>query len=210
MKIKTYPDRISDWFSDRFSSYYWHGNREEKKVYLTFDDGPTPIVTDFVLKELTKFDFKATFFCIGDKIEQFPKIYKQLLEQGHATGNHTQHHLNAWKTSHGKYIKDIETCSRQVNSRLFRPPYGRITGSLTTSLVNNGYKIVLWDLLSGDFDQRRTAASCLENLKKNTRNGSVIVFHDSEKSYDKLQKILPQYLEFLKDQGWKSESITMD
>ncbi|AGC76866.1 peptidoglycan/xylan/chitin deacetylase (PgdA/CDA1 family) [Nonlabens dokdonensis] len=210
MKIKTYPDRISDWFSDRFSSYYWHGDREKKKVYLTFDDGPTPIVTDFVLKELTKFDFKATFFCIGDKVEQFPRTYNQLLEQGHAIGNHTQHHLNAWKTSSIKYMEDVEKCAQQVNSQLFRPPYGRITGSLTKSLVDKGYKIVLWDLLSGDFDQRRTAASCLENLKTNTRNGSVIVFHDSDKSYKMLQEILPQYLEFLKDQGWKSDSITAD
>ncbi len=208
MKIKTYPDYIHDWFSGRFPNYYWHGNREERKVYLTFDDGPTPIVTDFVLEQLSQYDFKATFFCIGDKVNQFPKTYEQVKRDGHSIGNHTHHHLNAWKTNRSIYLKDVELCATYVVSKLFRPPYGRITGRITNELIDKGYRIVLWDILSGDFDESRTAASCLENLKKNTRNGSVIVFHDSDKSYKKLKEILPPYLEFLKNNEWKSTSIT--
>lgn len=164
-------------------------------------------MTDFVLAQLEKFQFKATFFCIGDKVKQFPETYNQILENDHQVGNHTQHHLNAWNTSSDSYIDDVSECAKQVHSKLFRPPYGRITINVTKRLLEKGYKIVLWDVLSGDFDQNRTVTSCLKNLKKNTKNGSIIVFHDSEKSFQKLQEILPEYLNFIKNKGWNSKVI---
>lgn len=190
-----------------FKNYYWHGNREEKTVYLTFDDGPTPLVTDYVIDLLSQYGFKATFFCIGDKVDRYPETYKLLENKGHRVGNHTYHHLNAWTTKRDMYLNDINECRKVVDTKLFRPPYGRITRDVTQGLIKKGYKIVLWDVLSGDFDQSRTSESCLKNLKKNTRNGSVIVFHDSDKSFEKLKVILPEYLVFLKRKGWNSESI---
>ena len=191
-----------------FKNYYWHGNREEKTVYLTFDDGPTPLVTDYVIDLLSQYGFKATFFCIGDKVDRYPETYKLLENKGHRVGNHTYHHLNAWTTKRDMYLNDINECRKVVDTKLFRPPYGRITRDVTQRLIKKGYKIVLWDVLSGDFDQSRTSESCLKNLKKNTRNGSVIVFHDSDKSFEKLKVILPEYLAFLKRKGWNSESIS--
>ncbi|MEO9953203.1 polysaccharide deacetylase family protein [Nonlabens sp.] len=191
-----------------FKNYYWHGNRGEKTVYLTFDDGPTPLVTDFVTDLLSQYGFKATFFCIGDKVDRYPETYRLLKNQKHQIGNHTYHHLNAWTTKRKTYLDNVNECSKVVNTKLFRPPYGRITPSVTKKLIKKGNKIVLWDVLSGDFDQSRTSESCLKNLKKNTRNGSVIVFHDSDKSFEKLKVILPEYLAFLKEKGWESKSIS--
>lgn len=191
-----------------FKNYYWHGNRGEKTVYLTFDDGPTPLVTDYVINLLSQYGFKATFFCIGDKVDRYPETYRLLKNENHQIGNHTYHHLNAWTTKKNRYLDDIDECSKVVDTKLFRPPYGRITRALTQRLIKKGYKIVLWDVLSGDFDQSRTSESCLKNLKKNTRNGSIIVFHDSDKSFEKLKVILPEYLAFLKEKGWNSKSIS--
>ena len=203
-----YPDRVPDWFSKLFSSYHWHGDREDKKVHLTFDDGPTPEATEFVLRELAKHRFQATFFCIGDQVAKNPEIYDLVQENGHRVGNHSFHHLNAWNTSKDDYLNNVDHCAELVSSNLFRPPYGHITVKTATGLKEKGYKIILWDVLSGDFDPNRTSDSCLKALKKNTRNGSVIVFHDSEKSFEQLQKILPSYLEFLKENGWTSKVIS--
>ncbi|PPK96945.1 peptidoglycan/xylan/chitin deacetylase (PgdA/CDA1 family) [Nonlabens xylanidelens] len=191
-----------------FKNYYWHGNRGEKTVYLTFDDGPTPLVTDYVINLLSQYGFKATFFCIGDKVNRYPETYRLLKNENHQIGNHTYHHLNAWTTKKNRYLDNIDECSKVVETKLFRPPYGRITSAVTQRLIKKGYKIVLWDVLSGDFDQSRTSESCLKNLKKNTRNGSIIVFHDSDKSFEKLKVILPEYLAFLKEKGWNSKSIS--
>lgn len=203
-----YPDRVPDWFSNLFSNYYWHGDREYKRVYLTFDDGPTPEATEFVLSELAKHQFEATFFCIGDQVAKNPEIYELVQEKGHRVGNHTFHHLSAWSASKEEYLNNVDQCAELVNSNLFRPPYGRITGKVAKDLKEKGYKIILWDVLSGDFDLSRTADSCLEALKKSTRKGSVIVFHDSLKSFQQLQRILPPYLEFLKENGWTSKAIS--
>lgn len=202
-----YPDTIKDWFSGLFSGYLWHGSRKDKTVYITFDDGPDPVVTRFVLQELEKHQFKATFFCTGDGVQRHPDVYREILESGHQVGNHTFRHLNSWQTATSRYLNDIDKASELIDSKLFRPPYGRITPRISTLLRAQGYKIVLWDLLSGDFDHKRTAASCLKNLKKNTRNGSVIVFHDSEKAFEKLHVILPAYFEFLKEKGFATSVL---
>lgn len=202
-----YPDIIKDWFSGLFSGYLWHGSRTDKVVYITFDDGPHPVVTPYVLQELERYDFKATFFCIGDCVQRHIDIYDFLSIKGHSVGNHTFHHLNSWKTTTTSYLEDVDLANSVINSPLFRPPYGRITPKTAKNLRVQGYKIVLWDVLSGDFDKDRTAASCLSNLKKNTRNGSIIVFHDSEKAFEKLKVILPDYFRFLKSEGYETAVI---
>lgn len=202
-----YPDRLPDWFTRWFSNYHWHGDRDEKFVYLTFDDGPTPIVTDFVLDLLDKYGFKATFFCIGDCVRQHPVIYNRIVTAGHSVGNHTMHHLNEWKTKESAYLNNIETASKYIDSKLFRPPYGKLLPNTAKHICNKGYNIIMWDVLSGDFDHKRSAYSCLKSIEKNTKKGSVIVFHDSEKAYDKLKEVLPSFFEFLKACGYSSKAI---
>ncbi|ARN78275.1 polysaccharide deacetylase family protein [Nonlabens spongiae] len=196
--MRWYPDRIPHWIPKVFKGLTWHKSRARKEIYLTFDDGPTPIVTDKVLEILRDYGVKATFFCIGDCVKRHPDIYQRLLDQGHRVGNHTFNHLNAWKTSWQEYLDNTGQAAQLISSNLFRPPYGKITSSVVKKLKSKGYKVVMWDVLSGDFDTSRSASSCLENLKKNTRNGSIVVFHDSEKAQERLLEILPEYLEFLK------------
>lgn len=202
-----YPDRIPDWFCNLFTGYYWHGDRELKTVYLTFDDGPTPMVTTFVLEQLQRVDFKATFFLIGDRVSRHQNIKEELLLKGHRIGNHTHNHLNAWKTSVHEYIENVEKATSLIDSTLFRPPYGKIKPSISRKLRDQGFKMVLWDVLSGDFDTNRPPTSCLASLKKNTKNGSIIVFHDSEKAAPILKEILPEYLDWLKNKGYCSKAI---
>lgn len=197
-----YPDRIPDGLSRFFKRYFWHGDREVKTVYLTFDDGPTPLVTDFVLNELAVHRYKATFFLIGNSVKRQPELKNKVLQQGHQIGNHTYHHLNNWKHSTAAYISDVKLAEEVIDSKLFRPPYGRIKKSSARKLRALGYQIILWDTLSGDFDRKRSAKSCLNGLKKNTKNGSVIVFHDSEKAFPILHEILPPYLQWLKEKGY--------
>ncbi len=205
--MRWYPDRIPDWIPRVFNGLTWHKSRTEKTVYLTFDDGPTPIVTDKVLEILRDYDVKATFFCIGDCVQRRPEIYQQLLNHGHRVGNHTFNHLNARKTSRQEYLNNIDQAKKLISSNLFRPPYGKITPRLAKNLKSAGYEVVMWDVLSGDFDTSRSAASCLENLKRNTRNGSIVVFHDSEKAQERVLEILPEYLGFLGREGYKCGSL---
>ncbi|WP_124978850.1 polysaccharide deacetylase family protein [Nonlabens xiamenensis] len=205
--MKTYPDRIGSIIPRIFGNYFWHGDRSKNQIYLTFDDGPTPGVTDFVLDQLKEYACKGTFFCIGDRVRRFPQLLERLQQEGHAVGNHTHQHLNAWKTRQKTYIHNVDMAAEVIPSLLFRPPYGRITPSLGRRLRNKSYQIVMWDLLSGDFDQQRSADSCLANLMRNTRNGSVVVFHDSEKSANQLKEILPPYLQFIRDKGWDAVTI---
>jgi len=205
--MRWYPDTIKDWFSSLFSGYLWHGSRKEKTVFITFDDGPHPEVTPYVLHELHKHEFKATFFCIGDCVKRHTDLYQKLIDSNHAVGNHTFHHLNNWKTATDNYLDDIYKASSIIDSKLFRPPYGRITGKAAKQLRLQGYNIIMWDVLSGDFDKNRTIASCLKNLKRNTKNGSIIVFHDSEKAFEKLKTLLPEYFKFLKENGFKTAVI---
>lgn len=205
--MKTYPDHIPSWFSDRFTSFLWHKDRTQPVVYLTFDDGPTPIVTDYVLNLLAQYDFKATFFCIGNRVKKFPELYARLQSEGHAIGNHTYNHLNAWKSTRWHYLRNVDKAAIYINSKLFRPPYGKLSTGKYQHILKRDYTIVLWDVLSGDFDKDRSAASILKNVCLNTKNGSIIVFHDSDKSFEKLKAVLPEYFLFLKQQGFKSAAI---
>ncbi len=182
---------------------------DDPAVYITFDDGPHPAATPFVLEQLEKYNALATFFCVGNNVTRYPEIYKQLLEKGHTTGNHTYNHLNGWRTDTDVYIKNIEKAKEQINSMLFRPPYGRIKISQFRKIRQNnpGWNICMWDILSGDFDKGITSQQCLDNVLANINPGSIIVFHDSEKAWERMSYALPYVLEYCQKQGWKMKAL---
>jgi peptidoglycan-N-acetylglucosamine deacetylase len=164
------------------------------EVYLTFDDGPVPGVTDKVLDLLRAADKKATFFCIGDNVRKSPALYQRILDEGHRVGNHTYHHVNGWRTSTDAYVEDAGRCAELVNSGLFRPPYGRITLS-QFKVLQPMYKVIMWDVLSGDFDEALDAAACTRNVLENYSRGSIIVFNDSEKAAPRMLPALEAVLQ---------------
>jgi peptidoglycan/xylan/chitin deacetylase (PgdA/CDA1 family) len=173
-------------------------------VYLTFDDGPHPVATPFVLEQLCLFNAKATFFCIGKNVTQYGDIFEQIKADGHAVGNHTHNHLNGWKTDNKTYITNIAAAHKSIGSHLFRPPYGRIkrAQAYLISASAQPFKIFMWDVLSADFDTGITPQQCLDNVLKNIQPGSIIVFHDSVKAWDRMSYALPRVLAFCKEKGW--------
>ncbi len=174
----------------------------QKKIYLTFDDGPIPVITPWVLDLLKDENIKATFFCVGENAKEYPEIYQRILDEQHAVGNHTYNHLNGWNMHSNKYLENIEKCAEFVHSNLFRPPYGRIKKSQISKLKSH-YSIIMWDVLTGDYDRKTSPEKCLENAIKNTRNGSIIVFHDSVKAYKNLRFALPQFIAHAKEKGFE-------
>ena len=185
----------------------WNKPRADKVIYLTFDDGPIPIVTPWVLKTLKTFDAKATFFCIGENISKNPDIFNQLKAEGHAIGNHTFNHLNGWKTDDEAYIGNYHKCQEITNTGLFRPPFGRIKRSQIKKLTEQKAKIIMWDILSGDFDTKISPEKCLNNILKYTENGSIIVFHDSLKAWDRMAYTLPKALAYWTELGYRFETL---
>jgi peptidoglycan/xylan/chitin deacetylase (PgdA/CDA1 family) len=189
----------------------------ENKIYLTFDDGPTPEITEWVLAELKKHQAKATFFCIGKNVTNHAAIFLKTIDEGHSIGNHTYNHLNGWNTETENYLDNIALCKSEINklhsefsnqrSELFRPPYGKINKSQSKKLRQLGSKIIMWDVLSADFDQTITPEKCLENVVQNVKSGSIIVFHDSVKAFKNLEYTLPRSLEILKQRGFIFETI---
>lgn len=232
-----------------FTNQVWDIPNSEKKVYLTFDDGPTPEVTEWVLSILKQHDIKATFFCIGDNIRKHPELFQKVVAEGHHIGNHTYNHLQGWKTSDKDYLENVNSCEEAIrkqitdstwqkaddrqettenileknessnnqktatcnlqtaNCGLFRPPYGKIRPSQSARLRKKGYKIIMWDVLSADFDLRITPEKCLDNVIKNTSQGSIIVFHDSRKAFKNLEYTLPKTIEILKEKGFLFDTI---
>lgn len=193
-----------------FNDYTWNFPQDEKAVYLTFDDGPHPYITPWVLEELKKHEAYATFFCIGKNVEENKETYESILNQGHATGNHTFQHLNGWKTNDETYVQDVIKASRLIHSNLFRPPYGKIKvkqARYITDAFKNKINIIMWDTLSGDFDKNYSAEQCIRNVIEHVENGSIIVFHDSEKAYPNLKQTLPVVLEYLSKEGYKLKKI---
>ena len=187
----------------------WNKTRDHKVIYLTFDDGPIPDVTDFVLKTLNSFSAKATFFCIGDNILKYPQIFESIKNDGHGIGNHTFNHLKGWDTSDDVYFQNFQKCQGQTDTNLFRPPYGRIKKSQIAQIKSSypEMKIIMWDTLSGDFDTKLSPERCLTNVIKYTRNGSIIVFHDSLKAFDRLYYTLPKVLEHFSQLGYRFEQL---
>ena len=199
------------WLKKIYSSYLWNIDTKKKILYLTFDDGPHPEATPFILTELKKYDALATFFCIGKNVLAWPDIYKRILDEGHSVGNHTQNHLNGWKTNNKRYMSDIAEATKYIDSDLFRPPYGRITSfqarNLRSAMRGRKAKVVMWDVLSADFDPSITPEKCMENVIFNSKPGSVIVFHDSEKAFPKIKYCLPKILNFFFEKGYRFDAL---
>jgi len=202
------------WIKKIFSSYVWSIPTSSKVVYLTFDDGPHPIITSWVLDELKKYNAKATFFCIGNNVAQHGAIYERLIREGHAIGNHTHHHLNGWKTSTPDYLADVTIASKMMATNLFRPPYGRIRSTqakgLNKAMHVTRSKVIMWDVLSADFDTTISPQQCTKNVLENVRPGSIIVFHDSQKAFPNLEYALPIVLTTLQHEGYRFEEMLME
>ena len=200
-----------------YPTLIWQMDTQDKCLYLTFDDGPHETATPFVLDTLKQFDAKATFFCIGKNVYQHKSLYDRILAEGHTVGNHTQNHANGWDTNNYYYIKDVQIASELIHSNLFRPPYGRIKRSQINALQNkdadyeenSSFNIIMWSVLSGDFDQKISKEKCLKNVKKNTENGSIIVFHDSAKAFENMKYALPKTLEHFSKEGFQFKAINI-
>lgn len=181
-----------------FPELIWHFSSREKSednfLYLTFDDGPTPEVTPWVLDCLREYNARGTFFCLGRNVDRYPELYRRILDEGHAVGNHTYSHLKGWRTRDPEYIDDIRLASQNIDSSLFRPPYGRFRKNQIRE-IRKDYDIVMWDVLSQDYDMNVSPRKCLSNVVSNTRPGSIVVFHDSQKARKNLFYTLPQVLE---------------
>ncbi len=187
-------------------TFTWRIPTEEKVIYLTFDDGPIPEVTPWVLDTLRRFNAKATFFCVGDNVKKHPSVFQQVLAEEHAVGNHTFNHLNGWDSENISFFHNVRHCAKLVKSSLFRPPYGRLTPKQSQFLTRH-YKIVMWDVLSGDFDQTISKENCLSNVMASTKRGSIIVFHDSQKAAERMMYTLPHVLEHFAGKGYRFESL---
>lgn len=195
------------WLKKLFNRYTWAIATTEKVLYLTFDDGPHPVATPFVLKQLENYKATASFFCLGKNVNAYPGIYADILEKGHTVGNHTYNHLNGWKVDNEVYVKNIEKASGVIRSGLFRPPYGRITRKAGRILLSKGFEIIMWDVLSGDFDQKILPGKCERNVTARAAPGSIIVFHDSEKAFKNLQHALPEVLKYFSEKGYVFRAI---
>lgn len=198
------------WLKAIFPSYIWHVHTSEKVIYLTFDDGPIPVVTEFVLKTLGDFGAKATFFCIGDNVRKHPDIFQQIIDGHHSIGNHTFHHKNGWKTDVPEYIDNFHLCQAQlgITTQLFRPPYGRIRKA-QVRLLPPLTRVIMWDVLSGDFSKQITPETCLQQSIRHTRNGSIVLFHDSLKANDNMSYALPRFLNHFAELGYRFDALPM-
>jgi len=194
-----------------YPSLTWHKSRDQKVIYLTFDDGPIPDVTDFALKTLKSFNAKATFFCIGDNIHKHPDIFEKIKNDGHRIGNHTFNHLKGWKTPDEIYTKNFQKCQEITNTNLFRPPYGKISlfqaRHLRAAMKGRKPKVIMWDVLSADFDKRITKEQSLQFVILRSLPGSIVVFHDSEKASEKLYYALPKVLHHFSKKGFRFLSL---
>lgn len=189
-----------------YSRFTWNLKTHDKTVYLTFDDGPIPGPTDFVLEQLETYNAKATFFCIGDNVRKNPELFEKIKFAGHRIGNHTFNHLNGWQHNTGEYVNNVQIAEAYITSDLFRPPYGRIKKQQADVLISK-YKIIMWDVLSFDYDQEVSPEKCLHNVMNNVRPGSIVVFHDSLKAFKNLEYVLPKCLKSLKENGYLFAAI---
>jgi len=236
--MKPYLVQTPKFVQRLFPKRIWAFPASENTVYLTFDDGPIPEVTPWVLDLLKKYKAKATFFCIGDNIQKHPKLFRSIISEGHAIGNHTFNHLNGRKTPINEYVDNVNKAeevmsleskvgspkseeqrqssmlkgvegSYNVNRKLFRPPYGKMTSDQASALYKQGYKIVMWDVLSADFDTSISEEKCLQNVLQHIAPGSVLVFHDSLKAEKNLRYVLPKVLDYISEKGWNCAPITV-
>ena len=198
------------WLRAFYPNCTWKIPTKDKVIYISFDDGPHPEATPFVLEQLKAFNAKATFFCIGNNVLKHPNIFESILKAGHKVGNHTYDHLNGWKTETNVYLENIKDAASLIESNMFRPPYGRITKKQikavkeSTDLPN---QIIMWDILSADFDLKLNGEDCARNVIKHTKPGSIIVFHDSQKAWDRMSVALPIVLAYFSKLGYRMEVI---
>ncbi len=200
-----------------FSNYIWEMPSKRKTLYLTFDDGPTPEITNWTLDILDKYNAKATFFCIGKNISQHPEIFNNIQDKGHKIGNHTNNHIKGWRTSTKNYLENIKEAQKVIDLQqnktdsesqiLFRPPYGQIRPKQGKALAELGYKVIMWNVLAFDWDKDVSKEKCLENVISNAKEGSVIVFHDSVKAEKNMRYALPKVLEHFSKKGYTFNSI---
>lgn len=195
-------EQPSKWLRWLYPKAIWRMDPNEKAVYLTFDDGPIPQSTPFILKTLEEFGIKATFFMVGDNVRKYPELYDQIVKAGHQVGNHTYNHIGAFKHWAITYAINAQKANKLIGSHLFRPPHGWMRHSEYWWL-NKYYKIIMWDLVTRDYSKWMTADDVLNNVKRYARNGSIITFHDSLKSIDKLHYALPESIKWLKSQGYE-------
>ncbi|MEW7277638.1 polysaccharide deacetylase family protein [Aquimarina sp. 2201CG1-2-11] len=210
------PTKTPRFIKSIFPNYTWDlFDNRQKKIYLTFDDGPIPNITEFVLDQLAIYNAKATFFCIGDNIKKHPNIFKKILAEGHTIGNHTYHHLKAWKNSQDAYLEDVIKCQQTITyyaknkrtPKLFRPPYGQISRTKLKALKKLGYSVILWDVLSKDWMQSISTEECIQNVIHHVEQGSIIVFHDSIKASKHLRIALPAVLKHFDKEGYVFDAI---
>ncbi|MEN9569189.1 MAG: hypothetical protein RL172_420 [Bacteroidota bacterium] len=203
-----YLVRTPWWLKKIYAGCTWHLPGAGKIIYLSFDDGPHPVATPFVLEQLKKYNAKASFFCIGKNVTEYPFIYEQVLDEGHSVGNHTYHHLNGWKTENNAYIDDIMEAKKIIDSTLFRPPYGRATRFQLKIISRQlGLQPIMWSVLSGDFDEQLSPEKCAEQVILKTRQGDIVVFHDSAKAFNRLSYALPLVLDYFTKKGYSFKAI---
>lgn len=211
--MKWYWVKTNKLIKKLFPGFVWDIPSPQKTVYLTFDDGPIPEITEWVLDVLKQHDIKATFFCIGNNIQKHPDIFRKVVNAGHTIGNHTFNHINGWNTGFDTYMENISLCQKEIienggsDTRLFRPPYGKIRREQANTVRKLGYKIIMWDVLSADFDTAISPEQCLQNVIKNATDGSVIIFHDSIKAFANLEYALPRVIGYLKENGYRFGTI---
>lgn len=213
--MNSYFTKTPKWIRYLYRNQVWSLPNTKKEIYLTFDDGPTPEITDWVLGTLRQHNAKATFFCIGNNIEQNPAIFNNIIKEGHSIGNHTYNHDKGWNTNNEEYLSSVLKTEKITNSlypranksKLFRPPHGRIKKSQSKLLIENNYMVIMWSILSWDFDTSINEETCLNNVIKNTKSGDIIVFHDSAKAFGKLKIVLPRVLEYYTEKGFVFKEI---
>lgn len=209
------PHKTPHWLKQLYPKRTWDGchfEHQKKTIYLSFDDGPIPKVTPWVLKTLKEFDAKASFFCIGENLQKYPEIAEQVLAGGHSLGNHTFHHVNGWKTSFETYCEEVDKTTDlfenlNLQAHLFRPPYGKMTSKQADFVLKKNYKIIMWDVLSKDYNQKMNSEILLQKTIKATTNGSIVIFHDSEKALENLTYILPKYLRHFSQLGFSFKKL---
>lgn len=203
-----------------YAKRVWDIHNEPNSLYLTFDDGPTPGVTDWVMETLSEYGAKATFFCIGKNIEKHPELFQRIAKEGHSIGNHTNNHLNGWDTNTENYFSNLKKAEKHImcnlsqevevnfhQKKLFRPPYGKMTSKQAKEAMDIGYKIIMWDVLSADFDQDLSPEQCSKNVINNAKDGSIIIFHDSIKAEKNMKEALVQTLNFFKNKNFAFRAI---
>ena len=202
--MRVNPGKILNWM---FPDVVWQMD-DPSGIYLTFDDGPTPGVTEWILQTLDRYDAKATFFVLGKNVEMYPSLYQKIIDAGHKVGNHTYSHQKGWSMSLERYIEDIDFAGDIVHSELFRPPYARVTASQMRAVAQR-YKIVMWDIVSRDYNRALSPQRCLDNVTKHLTAGSIVVFHDSEKAFKNMSYALPRTLKRVQEMGLKCKIIEL-